>query len=202
MGMLRDDPGGYFAAGYYDGAGGRQYNVHGTKERRAHHNPSTPSLPTPLESEWYALCDQNEFIPKETVDICLQVLHAAGSDVPAVIGLSQFTNHTCPRCGSSGHFRIHFLGRLRHSGVCGWEGYMKTGSYIGHQIAQVFHSGTRAAAAMDSEGQKKGESNWAANILGFLFVAIARAMAAVVLIPLHIILVLCQPKQTQPGTDK
>lgn len=74
---------------------------------------------------------------------------------------------------------------------------MKTGSYIGHQIAQIFHTGTRAAAGIDSEAKKKGESNWMANILGFLFVAIARAMAAVVLIPVHAILALCQPKQAK-----
>ena len=77
---------------------------------------------------------------------------------------------------------------------------MKTGSYIAHQIAQIFHTGTRAAAGIDSEAKKKGESNWMANILGFLFVAIARAMAAVVLVPVHAILALCQPKQERADT--
>ena len=29
--MLRDDPGGYYAAGYIDGAGGRPFKVRGSK---------------------------------------------------------------------------------------------------------------------------------------------------------------------------
>src|ERR1035437_10231408 len=115
MGMLRDDPGGYYAAGYYDGASGRKFNVHGSKDSRAAtKRPSAPSLPSPLESQWYQLCDASEFIPKETVDRCVAILNAAGSQVAAIIGLSDFTSHTCPHCGRSGHFRIHFLGGLRH----------------------------------------------------------------------------------------
>jgi len=199
MGMLRDDPGGYYAAGYYDGAGGRKFNVHGSKDTKAGpRKPSAPSLPSPLESQWYRLCDESEFIPKETVDRCRAILHAAHSDVAAIIGLSAFTSHTCPRCGKSGHFRIHFLGRLKHPGACNWEGYMKTGSYISHQIAQVYHTGIRTAGAIDSQAKKKGESgNWMQNILGFLFVAICRALAAIFLIPLHAIVALSESKQTQ-----
>ena len=201
FGMLRDDPGGYYSAGYCDGAQGRSFKVHGSKEAtKSARKPSSASLPSPLESQWYSLCDGLEFIPKEIVDRFVGALNAAGSQVAAIIGLSPFTSHTCPRCGRSGHFRIHFLGRLKHPGTCGWEGFMKTGSYIGHQIAQIFHTGTRAAAAMDTEAKKKGESNWAVNILGFLFIAIARAMAAVVLVPVHAILALCQPKQERTDT--
>jgi len=201
FGMLRDDPGGYYSAGYCDGAAGREFKVHGSKDaRKPAGKPTAPSLPSPLESQWYALCDGLEFIPKDIVDRFIAALNAAGSQVAAIIGLSPFTSHTCPVCGKSGHFRIHFLGRLKHPS-CGWEGYMKTGSYIAHQIAQIFHTGTRAAAGVDSEAKKKGETNWIANILVFLFVAIARAMAAVVLIPLHIILVLSQSKQTPTGSQ-
>lgn len=199
MGMMRDDPGGYFAAGYYDGAGGRKFNVHGSKEsaKRSRKLPA-PSLPSPLESQWYALCDASEFIPKETVDGCIATLHAAGSQVAAIIGLSAFASHTCPRCGKSGHFRIHFLGRLRHPGACGWEGYMKTGSYISHQIAQVFHTGMRAGSAWKDEADKKeAGNNWGYVVLGFVFVGFYRALAAVVLIPLHCVAVLSQPGQTR-----
>lgn len=199
MGMLRDDPGGYYAAGYYDGAGGRKFNVHGSKDTKAApRKPSAPSLPSPLESQWYRLCDESEFIPKETVDRCVATLNAAGSQVAAIIGLSAFTDHTCPRCGKTGHFKIHFLGRLGHPGACGWEGYMNTGSYIGHQIAQIFHTGARAAGAMQDEADRKGkERNWMHSVLGFLVVAIFRAASAVVLIPLHCVAALSQPGQTR-----
>jgi hypothetical protein len=195
--MLRDDPGGYYAAGYADGAAGREYKVHGAKQSKAgSRKPSSPALPTALESQWYALCDGSEFIPKEIVDKCVADLNAAGSHVAAIIGLSPFTSHTCPRCGRSGHFRVHFLGRLQHPGACGWEGYMKTGSYIGHQIAQIFHTGAKATAAMDDERQKKSDRVMY-GIFGFLVVAIYRALAALILIPLHTIIALTQPRQTQ-----
>src|ERR1039458_5066708 len=145
-----------------------------------------------------SLCDESEFIPKETVDRCVATLNAAGSQVAAIIGLSAFTDHTCPRCGKTGHFKIHFLGRLGHPGACGWEGYMNTGSYIGHQIAQIFHTGARAAGAMQDEADRKGkERNWMHSVLGFLVVAIFRAASAVVLIPLHCVAALSQPGQTR-----
>ncbi|MGA2269466.1 MAG: hypothetical protein ABSH44_13435 [Bryobacteraceae bacterium] len=200
FGMLRDDPGGYYAAGYCDGARGRPFKVHGSKDAtKPARKPNSPSLPSPLESQWYALCDGLEFIPKEIVDRFVGALNAAGSQVAAVIGLSPFTSHTCPRCGRSGHFRIHFLGRLTHPGACGWEGYMKTGSYIGHQIAQVFHTGIRAGGAMKDEADKKPDrsGSWMQGVLGFLFAAVFRAFAAVVLIPLHTIVALCQSEQAK-----
>ncbi len=88
MGMLRADPGGYFAAGYYDGAGGRKFSVRGLKESkpRSHKSSATSaiSLPSPLESQWYRFCDESEFIPKVTVDQCLATLYAAGSQVAAI----------------------------------------------------------------------------------------------------------------------
>jgi uncharacterized protein YecT (DUF1311 family) len=198
MGVLRDDPGGYYDAGYYDGAGGRKFNVHGSKDTTRRSPSTAPSLPSLLDSQWYRLCDESEFIPKETVDRCVAILHDAGCQVAAIIGLSPFTGHTCPRCGRSGHFRIHFLGRLRHPGACGWDGYMKTGSYIGHQIAQVFHTGIRAGGAMKDEADKKPDKrgNWIYAVIGFLFVAMFRAATAVVLIPLHCIAALLQAGQT------
>jgi hypothetical protein len=76
---------------------------------------------------------------------------------------------------------------------------MKTGSYIGHQIAQIFHSGARAGSRMKEDADKKGEKGqgWFNAIFGFLFIAIFRAVLAVVLIPLHAIAALLTPNQTK-----
>ena len=141
----------------------------------------------------------NGFIPKETVDWYVSALRAEGSHVAIVVGLSDFTGQRCPRCAAEGHFKIRFLGRLQHAAPCGWSGYMGTGSYIGHQIAQVFHTGIRAGGAMKDEADKgpDGRGNWMGAIFGFLFVAIWRAAAAVVLIPLHCVAALSQPGQTR-----
>jgi hypothetical protein len=195
--MMRDDPGGYYGVGYRDGAALRKFNPHGDKESKPPSQKSAAvSLPSSLESQWYAICDGSEFISKETVDRWLTSLYAAGSHVAAMIGLNNFTGHICPRCSAPGHFKIHFLGSLNHP-ECGWSGYMKTGSYIGHQIAQIFHTGVRAGGALKEEADKKPErsGNWIYAIFGFLVVAVFRAAAAVVLIPLHTVVALFQSGQ-------
>ena len=150
------------------------------------------------EKAWYGLCNTSEFIPEEIVSYYRDRLFANGHQVAFVIGLSDFTEHLCPQCGAQGQFKIHFLGRLNHPRACGWEGYMKTGSYIGHQLAQVFHTGIRAGGAMHNDAKKKPNSNgaWIYGVLGFLFVAMFRIMVAVVLIPLHCIAALFQPRQS------
>jgi hypothetical protein len=80
---------------------------------------------------------------------------------------------------------------------------MRTGSYVGHQLAQIFHTGVRAGGAMKEDADSKGDRSggWIGGILVFLVTAIFRAALAVVLIPVHIIAVLCQPKpaQSQPA---
>ncbi len=201
MGMLRDDPGGHFAAGYRDGAGRKKFSppsdVPAPQPKQV-----TESKASDLEKEWYRLCNGTGFIPKETVDWYVSALRAEGSHVAIVVGLSDFTGQRCPRCAAEGHFKIRFLGRLQHAAPCGWSGYMGTGSYIGHQIAQVFHTGIRAGGAMKDEADKgpDGRGNWMGAIFGFLFVAIWRAAAAVVLIPLHCVAALSQPGQTRADT--
>jgi tetratricopeptide (TPR) repeat protein len=199
FGMLHDDPGGHFAAGYSDGAARKKFNPPSDDV------PKTPpprkaagSSLTPLEKQWYALCDGSAFIPKYMVDYFVAALNAQGKQVAVVIGLSNFTGHTCPKCGDAGQFKIHFLGRLEHSDPdCQWTGYMGTGSYIGFQIAQIFHSGIRAGGSMKEDSDSKGDRSggWINGILVFLFVGICRALMAVVLIPLHTIVALCQTGQ-------
>jgi tetratricopeptide (TPR) repeat protein len=196
MGMLRDDPGGHFAAGYRDGAAGKKFNPPSLEVRKAPPREAAESSATSLESAWFGLCDSSDFIPKDIVDYYVAALSAEGSHAEIVVGLSDFVGHTCPKCKAEGQFKVHFLGRLEHP-ACHWAGYMGTGSYIGFQITKILHSGIRAGGSMKEGSDKKGESGgWIYAIFGFLFVGMFRAALAVVLIPLHTIVALCQPKES------
>jgi len=197
FGMMKDDPGGHYGAGYRDGAAGTKFNPPSEDVRKAPPvRKAAGSSLTPLEKQWYALCDGSAFIPKYMVDYFVAALKAQGSQVALVIGLSHFTGQACPKCKEEGQFKIHFLGRLEHP-ECQWSGYMGTGSYIGFQITQIFHSGIRAGGSMKEDSDNKGDRSggWINGILVFLFVGIFRAMLAVVLIPLHTIVALCQTGQ-------
>jgi hypothetical protein len=78
---------------------------------------------------------------------------------------------------------------------------MPTGSYIGHQIIQIFHTGARAAGSMKGDSDKEGKGGgWIDGVVGFLFVTIARAGAAVILVPLHATVALFQPNQPKAAT--
>jgi hypothetical protein len=63
MGMLREDPGGHFAAGHRDGAAGNKFNPSSAEGARAIPRKSARSSATPLEKEWWAVCDNSAFIP-------------------------------------------------------------------------------------------------------------------------------------------
>jgi hypothetical protein len=69
MGMLDDDPGGHFAAGYRDGAAGKKFNPPSDEVQKAPPpRKAAGSSLTPLEKQWYSLCDSSAFIPKYIVD--------------------------------------------------------------------------------------------------------------------------------------
>ncbi len=161
---------------------------------------SSPKEAAPLdasEKTWYALCNSSDFIPEEIVSRYQEALFARGKHVTIAVGLSDFTAHVCPRCVASGQFKTHFLGRLRHPS-CGWTGYIGTGSYIAFQFAQTIHSGIRAGGSVKEDADKKGEKHsWVTGLFVFLFVGVFRAAAAVVLVPLHLHISLCDPGQTK-----
>jgi uncharacterized protein YecT (DUF1311 family) len=197
FGMLRDDPGGHYATGYHDGAARKKFNPPSEEVRKAAPRQSAGSLATDLEKSWYQLCNGSVFIPKHIADYYISALHAEGSNVAVMVGLSDFTADTCPRCGGQGQFKILFLGRLEHP-ECHWTGYMGTGSYIGFQIMQIVHSGIRAGGSMKDDADRKGDRSGGVvmAIFGFLFVGVFRAALAVVLIPLHTMVALLQTGQT------
>ena len=74
---------------------------------------------------------------------------------------------------------------------------MGTGSYIGYQISQIFHTGARAAGNLKDDADKKGDRSggWINGVVGFMMVAVFRAALAVVLIPVHCVAKLTSDRQ-------
>jgi len=195
FGLLRDDPGGYFSAGYSDGSGGRKFNPPSDAGQKPRPQQSSGSSASELERSWFRFCDASEFISEEIVKRFSTALSAEGSYAEFMVGLSPFAEYTCPRCASRGQYRVHFLGELKHP-TCGWSGYMRTGPYIGHQVVQIFHTGARAGGSAKDDMDRKGDQGgWVLGIFGFLFGAVFRAALAAVVIPLHIAVVLTQSKK-------
>lgn len=147
-----------------------------------------------LEKAWYGLCNNSEFIRPEVVRRYSELLSASGNSVAVVVGLSDFTNTACPRCAGDGHYKIRFLGRLKHP-ECGTEWHMGPGGYIGFQLASVFHTGARAGGSMKEDSDRKGESGgWIGGVVGFMMAAVFRLGLAIVLIPIQAIVSLSQGK--------
>lgn len=147
-----------------------------------------------LERLWYALCERSEFIPQDEVATYTKALVAGGKTAAVHVGLSKFTQQACLDCNAEGQFKVHFLGLLRHTG-CGWTGYMGPLPYIVFQFVQVIHTGIKAGGSMKDSADSKG--GWMDGLFGFVFGAAFRAVSAVVLIPLHMLVGLAQKRQPQ-----
>jgi hypothetical protein len=167
MGMLRDDPGGFYTAGYRDGSAGKKFSPPAPTVKQPAAKAATPSAPaSDLEKSWYRLCNSSEFISKEVADWFIEQLNATGKHVAIVVGLDDFMDASCPQCSSVGQFKIHFLGRLNHPGCR--SSYMGTFSYAAFQLAQVLHTGIRAGGSMKDESDRKGErGGWIHALFGF-----------------------------------
>ena len=158
-------------------------------------SPKKPEIRlSDLEKAWYGLCNNSEFISREVVRRYSELLGASGNTVALVVGLSNFTDTACPTCAAEGQYKIHFLGRLKHP-ECGTEWHMGPGSYIGFQLASVFHTGIRAGGSMKEDSDRKGErGGWIGGIVGFMMAAVFRLALAVVLIPIQAVVSLNQGK--------
>lgn len=153
-----------------------------------------------LEREWYGLCNRNDYLEQPVVESFTQRLNAAGKHVAVTIGLHDFHETPCARCGASGHFKIHFLGELHHP-KCGRKWYMGPGSYIGYQLSSVVHTGMRAGGSMKEDSDRKGErGGWVSGVVGFMMAAVFRLALAVVLIPIQLIVSLSQSKPERAAT--
>ena len=169
----------------------------GVKTKSAPGKPDEEISIDALTKAWYALCNSSEFIREERAAYYRERLRARDDTVAFVIGLSDFSEGACPKCGASGQFKIHFLGQFKHP-TCGTEWYMSPGRYIVFQLASVFHTGIRAGGSMkdDRDRNRKGDG-WLMGILGFYFAAMFRLILAFVLIPIQAVVSLTQSKSKQ-----
>jgi len=155
-----------------------------------------------LEKAWYGLCNNSEFIRPEVVRRYSELLLASGNPAALTVGLSDFANSSCPTCAAEGHYKIHFLGRLKHP-ECGTEWYMGPGGYIGFQLASALHTGLRAGGSMKEDSDRKGErGGWIGGVVGFMMAAVFRLALAIVLIPIQAIVSLSQGKANSPHAAK
>ena len=177
-GILRDDPGGHFAAGYRDGGAGKKLSPPSDTTPKPHSTQRKESTASDLEKEWYRLCNGTDFIPKETVHRYVSALRAEGSHVAIVVGLSDLTGQL-PRCGSEGQFKIHFLGSptprpMRLEWLHGNRLLHRPPNSSG-----LPHRHSRGKAMKEEADKKPDKSgNWIYGVLGFLFAAVFRTAAA------------------------
>ncbi len=193
--LMKDDPGGYYAAGYRDGAAGKKFHVPSPA------SPSPQVVPpiqiSDTERAWFRLCDDSEFIPTATAREHWERLKNTGAN-PTVymIGLHPFYELSCPHCGATGHYKGRILGRVRHP-ECGFTWYVRPPHYIRKQLAAAFHSGVRLGGSAKDEAARKGDrvGGWMQGFLVFYFVAAFRLVfAIIVLIPIQTAVSLGQQK--------
>lgn len=130
MGMLRDDPGGYFAAGYRDGAAGKAFNPHSDAVRKgdAELNPFDDKVaiktacPNCRELDWF----EWKFLGRLTDPVCGHSWYA-GSGAYALMQLRaafQFgarfgkymTSGTSRSSASAGEAAVGSLAKGTHRG--------------------------------------------------------------------------------------
>jgi hypothetical protein len=202
LGMLRDDPGGYYAAGYRDGAAGKKFNPPSEKDPKAGLKPSAGPRASDAEKAWYQFCDMSEFI---SLDIAREFFErlkgTVGSMAAYYVGLHKFYQMDCPSCGVPGYFKAHFLGAVSHP-ACGARWYVSPGAYIGYQVADVYHSGLRAGGAMKHNADRKGDrASIVDGLIGFLFGVVFRGALAAALIPVQAVVSLSQANPGAKGSD-
>jgi len=102
MGVMRDDPGGYFAAGYSDAAAGRKFQLPAPKQRSP--PVSTTVSISDEERAWFQLCDRSEFISLSVAkEYHERLLAAHANPTVYMIGLHPFYELSCPKCGEAGY---------------------------------------------------------------------------------------------------
>ena len=101
----------------------------------------------------------------------------------------------------SGPIQDPVLGRVRHP-ACGQTWYIRPGTYIGYQFAQIVHTGLRAGGSLKAEADRKGDrqGGWMNGIVAFLMAAVFRLALAAVLIPIQIVVTLTQREPAKPTT--
>jgi len=148
---------------------------------------------TQTQSKFNSYCDSHDYISESVLEEFKNKLEAEGNQRTFLFGLEKFMPNTCPKCGTNGAFKWHFLGKLKHPD-CGWSWYMGPGTYIGSQMKAVFRAGFEIGAEMSDDAEKKGEKGILEAIFGFLCGVSIRLPFALLMIPIQAVVSLAQQK--------
>ncbi len=156
---------------------------------------------TAMQREVVNYCDKNDFISNEIIEHFKQKLKQEDNVHTLIYALSKFVGGSCPKCGESGSFKWHFLGKLVHP-KCGLTWYINPGAYIAAQLTAVFRTGVEIGVDA-AEPDKKGEGGgFIGGVFGFLMGVSIRLPFALLMIPIQAIVSLTQAKPDQTMPEK
>lgn len=160
---------------------------------------------TAVEREVYNYCDANDYVSPEIINKFRSQLEREDNLGTLSHALAKFMDAACPNCGSTGAYKYHFFGKLKHP-PCGWSWYIDPGKYFVAQLKAVFRTGAGLGGEAMAEADKKGESQASGcltALFGFMIGACFRLPFALLMIPIQAIVSLSQRKpQAQPSTDR
>lgn len=153
---------------------------------------------TNTEREVYDYCDKNDFVSADTIEEFKKRLEEEGNLYTLKYALEKFIDEACPKCGRTGAFKWHFLGKLNHPD-CGWNWYADPGTYIVQQLKGVFRTGAEIGGEMIADSEKKGERGGCLEmIFGFILGVCFRLPFALLMMPIQAIVSL---SQKNPGSS-
>lgn len=100
---------------------------------------------------------------------------------------TKYKKYKCPKCGTTGFFKVHFLGKLLHQD-CGWTGYMDSGQYFLYQLKSAYISGFEFIMIFQDE--KKDGPGLIGFLISLLWGLFVRLPIGILLLIINIILVL------------
>lgn len=148
---------------------------------------------TATEKGVFTYFQNNDFVSLEVIDTFRNKLKEEGNSGILLLAIEKFVKEACPKCGTSGFYKHHFLGKLTHPD-CGCSWYMSPGTYIGTQLKSVFRAGRDIGGDMAMDAEKKGEKGIFEMLFGFIMGAAFRLPFAVIMIPIQSIVSLSQKK--------
>ncbi|MBU1172882.1 MAG: hypothetical protein KKD44_25260 [Proteobacteria bacterium] len=151
---------------------------------------------TKTQHEVFEFFRNHDFVPTETIEDYGARLENEGNEHTLIYVLNDFKLAECPRCGTAGAYKWHFLGKLNHP-ECGYAWFVTPGNYIGAQIKGVFRTGMDLGGSLGDDADKKGEgaaSGCLSIVIGFLMGAMFRLPFALAMIPIQALARLGQEK--------
>jgi len=146
-------------------------------------------------------CTDGVFISDDDLEEFRRKLTAEGNPGVIPFGLQDenFIDDVCPKCAASGIYKTGFLGRLHHP-ECGLIWFMAPGRYALSQLGSIFRVGMEISADDAADSERKGEKQGCITaVFLFVFGAVFRLLAAIVLIPIQLVVSLISRAGSSDG---